>query len=189
MKNKKHLKLLSVILATVLLMNSYITGYAVDTTKHKFIEYTDQVYLDNIDVAIVDKENLLFTVTPNTSILKSSKARKEIKILESFFDEHPDTESQVSDLLQSGDLCAISYTETPLEFKEDHYERISTKAANVQSAIGKTEKGGNGNFTLTTAIMRSGSATASGEYLYTAMTVGEWSKKLYNRTKQLSCNR
>ena len=174
MKNKKIIRLLSVVLTIILFTNLFMTVYAADTMEQEFIEYTDQVYLDNIDVAIVDKENLLFTVTPDTNVFKVAKAEKEIEKLDSFFDEHPITESQLSDLLQSSDLCAISYTETPLEFKEDHYERISTRAADVQYSEGTSKQ--KANLTLATAIMRTGSANSAGEYLYTAMTSGEWSK-------------
>lgn len=175
MQSKKIKKMLSIIITIILLTNSFMSVCAVETTSSGFIETTDQVYLDNIDVAIVDKENLIFTVSPDIGIFQTVKAKKDIEKLESFFDEHDATESIMITFLQSSDLCAISYTETPLVLKEDHYERVSTRVAETQSAVGTSRPGADGNFTLTTSILRTGSANSAGEYLYTAMTSGEWS--------------
>ena len=172
----KHLyKLLSITCIFALLFNTTLSAYALsnENKESQYIEYIEQIYFENIDVAVSDNEDIVLAVSEDVNIIEQIKAENDIEKFNAFTEKYPNYEQSLSLQLFEGDLYAISYTEAPLVYNEDHYERASSDLIKSEAGA-KSESPG--YFSLTTSIMRTGSANSAGEYLYTVMTTGEWSK-------------
>lgn len=90
------------------------------------------------------------------------------------------------DAVNSGDyICAISYTEAPVVYEEDHFERIPKQNSNstnpffvTANAADKSETSSGSKtykFTLKTTILRRG---VKNPYTYQATTSGTWEKTI-----------
>lgn len=160
-------------LSAVLFVFSFnLPANAVADKNNEYIEYTNQIYFDNIDIAVADDDEIILIVEPNANLFDKLKAKSDIKKFDVFIDKYPETKNAIIDNLSSSELCAVGYTETPLIMVDNHYERTTSESK--LSETGETEK--RGYFSMTTSIMRTGNPTSAGEYLYSALTLGEWSK-------------
>lgn len=174
MKKTKTFKLLIIICTVCLLFNSQICVNAVDESND-YIEYTDQIYFDDIDVAIADNANIILAVSSEANFIESIKAEAEIEAFNDFIDEHQETEETLIKQIESSELYAVGYTEAPLIYEDDHYERATSETAKSQTGTPQQC----GYFTLTTSIGRTSTTNSAGEYLYTVQTIGEWTKNSF----------
>lgn len=165
-------KLIAVLCAISLFFSCMISTFAVDQNTGEYAETRNLIYFDNIDVAIADHTTMILSVSPNATLLQRIRAQSDIEYFNLFLEKYPVTKAAISQQAQEGELCAVSYTEAPLTYVDNHYERLSASA--VESQTGQTQV--KGYFSMTTSIMRAGSPNSAGEYTYTAFTTGEWSK-------------
>lgn len=112
----------------------------------------------------------------------SKKAKKQKEKYERYVENHPQAVNELLDAVNSSDhICAISYTEAPVVYAEDHYERIPKEdnanlslfaiSASAADKIDTSKASLRHKLTLQTSIVRRGT---SAPYIYTARTYGTW---------------
>lgn len=183
---KFYKKIFATVLAVLVIVTtpciSFASNTKTDNNNVKYEEYHDQINFDNLIVFAVNKNDVAVEVDPTISLFKKLSANKQKKKYDRYVENHPEASNELLDAINSSDqVCVISYTEAPLVFVEDHYERIP-KENNVNmnllsinaSAADKTitsDASLRHRLTLKTSITRSGS---SNPYTYTAKTFGTW---------------
>lgn len=143
----------------------------------KYLETTGQINFENINVVVLNDEKLLVDVTENKSISKKFETKTDEEKLLDYIEKYPSEEKNIADAIMAGEeLVAIGYTETPLVFVDDHFERIP--ADNSRSSVTHTAQGAaspNGNFVLSTKVSRTSSVNSAQQYEYKVESHGVWS--------------
>lgn len=133
-------------------------------------------------VFAVNKNNVVVDVDPTISSSRKLKAKKQKEKYDRYVENHPEAVTELLDSFNSSDyVCAISYTEAPLVYVEDHYERVEKKnnitssyfsiTANAEDRKITSDPSLKHRFTLQTTILRRGVGPA---YSYQATTSGTW---------------
>lgn len=175
---------IAVILAFVLSVGYIPTNAFAANNKNNGVKYEethDQITFDDLAVYVVNKTDVVVDVDPSISIFRKIEAKKQKEKYYKYIEEHPEGVEDLKNAINSSELiCAISYTDAPLVYVDDHYERIkkektSTNMFGIKATALEEESdgtpGGNNKFTLKTIISRAGNKNP---YLYTAQTVGIW---------------
>lgn len=133
----------------------------------------------DLDVYVVDDEILSIEIEKEVPFWGRQKVQYSVTMLEKSMRETPDIKDSVmEDLNSSEELMAISVTEAPVVFVDNHYERISeTSVLNVADyeASEKSEESTKWKFSLYTKIQKSSTKNSDGTYEYIARTKGSWS--------------
>lgn len=183
----KQILSLSMAMFILIGMTSFWSFASDDKPVSKYEETHDQINFDNLMVTVVDKENLVVEVDPTISFLDKIDAKRQKSKYEKFIKDNPDDVDELLDSVnEGGNLCAMSYTDAPLEYKDGHFDRILKKPTSnstlftasaadttLYTETNKPNYGGGQNFMLKTTITRYVSATA-GVYTYRARTYGTW---------------
>lgn len=183
---KFYKKIFAVILSVLVILStpciSFASNSKMNYNSEKYEEYHDQINFNDLMVIAVNKNDIVVDVDPTISLFKRLKANKQKEKYDRYIENYPNAENELLNAVNSSDyICAISYTEAPLIYVEDHYERILKEdkteipfLAITASAADKTktsEPSLRHRLTLQTSITRSGS---SNPYTYTAKTFGTW---------------
>ena len=167
-------RIFTILTVVAILTCTIIPANATENTE-EYIENKETIYFENINVAVKDNEELILTTSTDANIFEKIKANQEIDILDKYFEKYEETEATIAEQMSKGTLYALSYTETPLVYVEDHYERATTSDNSMYSEVDETLRQ-KYNFSLSTAIIRTGAPNeTSGEYTYFGLTTGEWS--------------
>lgn len=165
---------------TLALLMAFATGFSgsqvafaqemPNSDESGYLEYHYQVNFDDLDVFVVNGTTL--DIVDNSQGINVRTANA-VDALTASFAENSDAKNKFIDMLnENKQLAAISFTEAPLLFKEDHYERVTA----TDDATHKTSKPNeNGKFTLYTYVSRD-SFKGNGVYSYTSTTFGSWSE-------------
>lgn len=183
----KQILSLSMTMFILIGMTSFWSFASDDEPVSKYEETHDQINFDNLMVTVVDKENLVVEVDPTASFFDKIDAKRQKSKYEKFIKDNPDDVDELLDTVSDGGyLCAMSYTEAPLEYKDGHYERILKKPSSTSdlftasaadtttSAYGISDwTKGQGKFSLRTSISRY-EHNSKGVYTYRSRTYGKW---------------
>lgn len=179
-------KILAIILATLCVVStpciSIASSAKTNSSDKKYKEYHDQINFDDLTVIAVNKNDLIVDVDPSISFYKKIKAKKYKEKYYKYIRNHPEAKNELLDAINSCNyVCAVSYTDAPLVYVEDHYERILEEDNNIPSlfsiSASAEDRSATSNpspsykFTLKTTIYRRGT---SNPYSYQATTTGNW---------------
>ncbi len=139
---------------------------------NEYLETTYQINFTDLNVQVTDDNKLSFETKSGLKRNRSRMMNSSIGTLERIIEEFPDVETILIDNIQKGDLKAVSFTEVPLTYVDDHYERVS--ASKARSYEGSAQNG-KGKFLMWTSIIGGNNSAGSG-YEYLATTYGTWSK-------------
>lgn len=183
---KTYKKIFSVILAMLIILSTSCISFAstleANYNTEKYEEYHDQINFEDLMVIAVNNNDIVVDVDPTISLFKRITANKQKKNYDRYIENHPEAVSDLLDIVNSNDyLCAISYTEAPLVYIKDHYERIekednvnltllgiSASAADITKTSDDSRRH---KLTLKTTVIRRG---VSNPYSYQATTSGTW---------------
>lgn len=179
---KKNTALFLIMILMLSMCNFYVNATDTDSI---YEETRDQINIKYTSLN-VDNDELSIQVTDGNFIHRYF-GNKEKKELSNVLERYPESESAIVQTIQTGeDICAISYTETPIRIYEDHSERImkETKpsllrcivsafvptAYAVQTQNGTTAPKADDNFALFTMVSKQTDGT------YIASSWGTWEK-------------
>ena len=163
----------TILIAVLFCISSLISVNASEySEKNKYAETRKQIYFDDINVSVADNSRLIFSISSKAGLFKRLSANEDIETLNAYFQKYPETEKLISSQTSKGTLYALSYTDAPLVFVDDHYERVTARNSQSESGSEHTR----GYLTLCTAIFKTDEQNNLGEYLYYGITAGEWSK-------------
>lgn len=190
---KAYKKVVGVALAILLILSTPCVSFANNIKsdrKSKYEEYHDQINFEDLMIYVVNKNNIIVDVDPTISLIKMIKAKRQKKKYDRYAANNPEAVTELLNTVISGDyICAVSYTETPLIYVDDHYERIPREDNNLPlfaidaSAADKTATSTASKrhcLTLNTSIVRRGT---SAPYIYTARTYGTWDNLVLDEEK------
>lgn len=178
-------KLVSMILGLVCILSMAVPASAADfpqpDTEPIFAETHFQVNFKDVDVDIIGERNIHIALTEGISPASTqhvATSLEDVKMLEQALSENPDLIEIIANRQSpDGELVAISGTEAPLLFVEDHYERV-TEAA-LLDTFESSEDSLKGKFALYTTVYRSYSPNSNGNYTYTTSTYGRWTENSF----------
>lgn len=155
----------------VLFALSVIPISAASTNTTYYQEEMYQINFSDIDIQVSDAGELVFCAKEDSSITRAVAADNGVAQLLEAIEEFPSMESHMATMLEETgcSLCAISITEVPLLWIDDHYERIP---ANISKTADSSNPNGKGKFAMYTMIGVNDS-TDPGKYV--AWTCGSWS--------------
>lgn len=109
-----------------------------------------QINFTDIDVHTNDAGELETSTKENITRIRSNTANEKILLLQEAIEEFPSIEEHMIAMMEDtgNTLCAISITEVPLSWVDDHYERIPV---NSRSAT-ESQPNGKGKFPFYTLI-------------------------------------
>ncbi|MCL2279753.1 MAG: hypothetical protein FWC20_10170 [Oscillospiraceae bacterium] len=159
----------------------------IDETQQEYLEYHHQVNFDDLDVFLVDGKTLDIAISGNVRSRQKSAAERDIDILMTALSDYKDIKDEfIATMTNNEQLAAISFTEAPLIWVDDHYERVlasneeslvDSKAGTRSSSSSSSSK--KGKFSLWTSVVRDYSALSNGQYKYTTRTNGAWSENSF----------
>lgn len=171
----------AVVLTIVAILGTVPFGsFAIDEENSSIYEEKhDQINFDNLFVAVADGERLIVDIDQSLSPLKKLAAKKQLDKYESYVETHSNAEEELLDSINSDEyICAISYTDAPVVWVEDHFERVlkdeNSSATAKAASTDKTKKSDASkqyNLTMKTSVTRTGTKSP---YTYTAKTYGTW---------------
>lgn len=168
----KKQKILALLVATAMTLSAPQAAFAQQVSSAngpEYLEYHYQVNFDDLDVFLVNG-----TTLDISSRDRDVKIANDIDALTRSLSECSDIETEIIAMLNDNQqLAAISFTEAPLLFVDDHYERIM---ANDAVGYDSSTANGKGKFTMYTSVTRSYSANPDKTYDYTTKTMGSWSR-------------
>lgn len=183
---KYHRKIFAVVLATLIILYTPCISFASNSkpidNSIEYEEYHDQINFDGLMLYVVNKNDILVDVDPTISIFKKIEANKQKEKYDRYIKEHPEATIEMLNLVNDSDhVCAISYTDAPLLFMGNHYERIpkddttninsfglKASAADISDSSDASLRH---RLTLKTTITRRGT---SNPYTYYSSTSGTW---------------
>ena len=183
---KYHKKLFAIVLATLIILYtpciSFASNSTIDNNNNKYEEYHDQINFDNLMLYVINKTDVFVEVDPTVSLFKRFEANKQKEKYDKYVEEHPEATIEMLNIVNNSDyLCAISYTDAPLIFVEDHFERIPKENTANKNILGlkayaadistKSDASTRHRLTLKTSITRRGT---SNPYTYYPSTSGTW---------------
>ncbi len=178
-------KLMSMILSVACILSLAIPASATDLPQAEsepiLAETHFQVNFNDVNVSIIGEHDIRITLADDISPISAhhvATSQEDVSALEKALAEDPDlTEIIANPHSSDGELVAISGTEAPLLFVEDHYERV-TEAA-YSSTYESSEDSLKGKFALYTTVYRSYSPNSNGTYTYTTATHGRWTENSF----------
>lgn len=183
---KAYKEILGIFLAILFIMSTPCISFANNTKTGyndvKYEEYHDQINFEDLIIFVVNKSDIIVKVDPTISVFKKIEAKRQKKKYDKYIKNRPEAETELLNSVNSGDyVCAVSYTEAPVVFVGDHYERIPKKdnvnislfaiSANAADKTAISKASLRHRLTLQTSIVRRGT---SSPYTYTARTYGTW---------------
>lgn len=181
---KKVFKTLSLVLSFLLVFEAFsFIAYAENPTE--YVEEHIQFNLEEYNIYIENKDKLIIETDKNANIIKQYKQKKNIKYLETYFEEYPSIEKEIIDAINNNEHISIfGYTEA--EFvadKDGDMIRVKNeKSLKNNSIIGYSVLASNVStgqtqdkyyFSFATMVTRSGTKNP---YTYTGVSMGAWSK-------------
>lgn len=170
MKKTKRIRRSIALVLMIALMVTMCNFYVSATENDSIYEETrDQVNIKYTRLS-VDNDKLSIQVKDDNFIYRYF-GNKEQEELADVLERYPESESAVAQKIQGGeDICAISYTETPICIYEDHLERVKKEtkpsllmhivsafiptAYAAQTQSGTTAYGAEQNFALFTMVSK-----------------------------------
>ena len=144
-------------------------------SESEYLEYHYQVNFDDLDVFVLSGTTL--DIASNGNRKMDAETVEAINAFVASLSESSDVEAEIiATLNDNQQLAAISFTEAPLLFVDDHYERVMAAAASTYASSDDSKKG---KFKLYTSVSRSFSAKENGKYTYTTKTFGSWSENSF----------
>lgn len=182
---KFYKKVFAVILSISIIISTPCISFASNSRKTanglEYEEYHDQINFENLMILLVNKKDVLVEVDPTISFFEKFEATKQKEKYDRYIENNPEAINELVDAVNSCEyVCAISYTEAPLLYVEDHYERIPKEGnnrgllvvnANAADKSLSSNPSSRHRLTLKTTIIRRGS---SNPYTYYASTSGTW---------------
>lgn len=181
----KHRKVISAIFSVLMLCSLVPSALASQTENNDYCgslvldedgnyEYIGEVNFSDVDLSVINGSQIV--VTPSKATTRVNPDATTVKDVYAFFDKYPDIERCIADKITNGEeTIAISYTDVPLKWVADHYERISSSDHFSSDA----SKGADGNFLLYATLDYDRSfSEADGTITryYTVKTYGTWAK-------------
>ncbi len=171
------------ILAVLTIVATPCSSYAANAENInigiQYEEYHDQINFDGLMVFSVNKKDVVVEVDPTISWHEKLDAERQLCKYNKYVERHPEAVSELLDSVNNSDLvCAISYTEAPLIYVVDHFERIpknSVVSLDQFTTSATSTASTRYNLTLKTSVTRAGS---SNPYTYTAKTYGTWDNSI-----------
>ena len=169
---KKILSIFLVAIHCFLLLNFNVS--AVDTSK-KYLETIGQINFQDLKIAILNDEKILVDISENNGVFKFFESKTDEEKLLEFIEKYPDEEKNILNAIKSGEeLVAIGYTEAPLVFKDDHFERIPAEGSRSITNTAEGQPSNGTNFVLVTRVFRTDEVNSAGEYTYKVESEGRW---------------
>lgn len=189
--SKKLTRTIAWVIISILVLQSSVNFSFAENINNNFKSFNEyeetheQINFDLLAITITNKENLIVDVDPEVSILKKAKAVQEKAKYDAYIQEHPDAADNLLSTLNNGEyLCAVSYTDAPLTWAGDHFERVKKASgthnsllmrASAASTSATSDASTRYRLTLQTQITRAGT---SSPYTYYAKTYGSWNNLL-----------
>lgn len=184
-KNSKLKKFLCSILSIAILFVSCIFSVSAENPSSIYEETHIQINMKNIEFEKSDNDITVKNTASNFISKYFAEQRKED--LNDILNDYPSIKNVISDMIGNNEeICAISYTEAPVEIYEDHIERIEKENTNLLSIIAKlfvpkvsayeyvetnqTTIGANGNFALFTFVSKQDDGSVN------TCTIAGWDK-------------
>lgn len=165
----KMKKILSMSLAICIITS--ITQNA-SAQENEYMETSYQINFSDFRPYVFNNDELCFSVSSNLSEDDLKNVNENIDTLENLFDEFPDLENDLADATKNGEIKAVSFTEVPLIWENNHYERVPmSQYSNFETS----DSNGKGKFLMFTSI-GGGYKQVSSNYEYNMTTQGYWSK-------------
>ena len=175
MKLKKVLAL-STALAIVFSNSQVVSAQEMpDVSEPEYLEYHYQVNFDDLDVFIVN--GATFDIASDDGQAMDAKTAEAVDALMLSLSECSEVEEGIVSMLNDNQqLAVVSFTEAPLLWEDDHYDRV--KAADITEYYKDNDnnRSKKGEFTLFTAVFRSSELDSNGKHKYTTRTYGAWNK-------------
>ena len=137
-------------------------------------EYIGEISFADVDLSVINDSQIV--ATPSTATESVNSDTTTVKDVQTFFDKYPDIERCIADKIANGEeTVAISYTDVPLKWVADHYERISSSDHFSSDA----SEAADGNFLLYATLDYDRSYTEANGTIrryYTVKTYGTWVK-------------
>ena len=164
------MKIVTSLILSIVLLVTTITPIFAATEESPYLEDAYQINFTDIDLSISHDGKLEIVANESLSRAQSNAAEEKISKLLSAIEEFPSIEADMIAMMEEtgNSLCAISITEAPLTWVDDHYERIPSNARNQTSS----ESSPQGKLSMYTIIGVSG---FEAPYSYLAWTCGSWS--------------
>lgn len=148
-------------------------------------ETRNQISLDYLVISVTDGKSLHYTLRPK--LLTRNKAEREKKKLDLLLEKIPNYEQLLIDAMNHNlPIHTISVVDVPLEFKEDHYERVrkennsllhillSPLFLTANAADSNTGAESNrGNFVMAMSVSKVFNKQEQ-RYKYMTITTGQW---------------
>lgn len=163
-------RIFTILTVIAILTCTIIPANATENTE-EYIENKETIYFENINVAVKDNEELILTTSTDANLFEKIKANQEIDILDKYFEKYEETEAAIAEQMSKGSLYALSYTESPLIYTGDHFERIKSSASN---GIATGETYPSGYLTLCSLVLDTNTQNNAGDNQYLGITVGNW---------------
>lgn len=178
-------KLVAMILGLACILSLAVPASAADLPQPEgepvFAETHFQVNFNDVNVNIIGESDVQITFADSVSPISTrhvATSQEDIRLLEQALTENPDLIEVVANPHSSdGELVAISGTEAPLLFVEDHYERVPE--AVFRSTYESSDDSLKGKFALFTTVSRSYNTNSNGRYTYTTTTYGRWTENSF----------
>lgn len=121
---RRSITLFVIMTLTVAMCNFYVSAAESNSI---YEETRDQLNIKYTSLS-VDDDKLSIQVKDDNFVYRYL-GNKEQKELSDILERYPETENVIVQTIQMGEqLCAISYTETPVRIYEDHMERVVKEA-------------------------------------------------------------
>ena len=146
-----------------------------DANESEYLEYHYQVNFDDLDVFIVN--GATFDIASDDGRVMDAKTAEAVDALMLSLSECSEVEEGIVSMLNDNQqLAVVSFTEAPLLWEDDHYDRV--KAADITEYYKDNDnnRSKKGEFTLFTAVFRSSELDSNGKHKYTTRTYGAWNK-------------
>lgn len=160
--------------AAELVKNDESDQYKLVLDEDNNYEFVGEISFADFDIAVVNDSQI--AVTPKLNVQNENAEEQGTGSLQAFFDRYPQIEKCLASKISNGEEpVAVSYTDVPLKWVDDHYERYSSSDHFSSS----TSQGADGNFLLYATLDYDHSyTTPSGEITryYTVNTYGDWVK-------------
>ena len=174
------------IMAIMLVMCALVYGETpilateVNDAKGQYLEEHYQVNFDDTDVYIVDGCELIIEPEDEIAIWDRQDVSDNVTMLENSMEKNVDLKETLVAEIQSGEeLMAVSVTEAPVVYVDNHAERITTydvvdDYAQYEFASSVEDMSKKGEFYLYTIVSKADTPNANGTYDYFAQTKGGW---------------
>lgn len=143
------------------------------TDELTYLEDMYQINFTDLEFNLDSTGKLVICPKENLTRSRASTANKDVAQLLDAIEGTPGIEKHMISMMEEtgSTLCAISITEVPLAWVDNHYERIETNARSVSSS-----PNGRGMFSMYTIV---GVDDSTDPGIYVAWTCGSWSENSF----------